>query len=800
MKCKRILAGCLALALTAALLVLPAAAAPAGAFTDISDPDTAEAAELLRLLGVVDGTGGTTFRPGGTLTRAEFCKMAVDVMGKGDLENAQRGRTIFLDVGSTHWARGYVNLASSLTTSGELVGTASGSDGEGTAADRLISGVGNGNFEPDRPITYGEAVAILVRILGYNTGDISLGAQWYDGYLAVAGQSGLTDGLARMGGETITRGEAAELFYNLLFTNGKDQQECYLVSKLGGSLTEDTLLLSLDVNTTGGSNTVTVANGSDKRSPKTERENLGAELFGVRGEMVQDKEGKFLTLRPNEDDTIRRVTITGTVDANYITANGEKIDVPPETVVWRNGEATTFRDVWSYLYNGTPATLCYGPSGELDYLFLSAASQSSDDVMVARTQPNGTANPFAALTGGESSYRIYKNGVPATLADLRQYDVATYDSGSKVLSVSDLRLTGYYENADPNPTAPSKVTMMGQEFTVLPGAVSDLAAFQPGDTVTLLFTSDGKVAGALDPALARSTTVGVVESCTENQAKVRPLLDLYNAAGERVVFEGETNLSGTSAARMVGQLVTVSSSKEKLYLSRLSGGDKVAGDLNVAARTLDGTPLAENVRMFERVGNSQPKEITFEQLTRDAVPAEQILYAGKDYAGKYSVLVFDDVTGDQYEYGFSLFTPARETEGMDFDNNRITVKNGASPSGGTGLICGQTFRSNQIIGVAASLETVNGEPKLAGTVSELQSAGGVTRAAYDPENHTLRVGEEVFPISQQVWCYNETTGYWFQAETGYERFELARAYAPEMTVYYDKAPQEGGKIRLVVVE
>ena len=95
MKCRRILAGLLAAALAASLLILPAAAAPASVFTDISDPDTAEAAQILYMLGVVDGTGGGRFRPEGTLTRAEFCKMAVDVMGKGDLESAQRGRTIW---------------------------------------------------------------------------------------------------------------------------------------------------------------------------------------------------------------------------------------------------------------------------------------------------------------------------------------------------------------------------------------------------------------------------------------------------------------------------------------------------------------------------------------------------------------------------------------------------------------------------------------------------------------------------------------------------------------------------------
>ncbi len=78
-------------------------------------------------------------------------------------------------------------------------------------------------------------------------------------------------------------------------------------------------------------------------------------------------------------------------------------------------------------------TLCYGPSGKLDYVYLSSASQSSDSVMVARTKPNGTTNPFSSLAGGRTDYQLYKNGVPATVADLRQYDVATYDSGANII-------------------------------------------------------------------------------------------------------------------------------------------------------------------------------------------------------------------------------------------------------------------------------------------------------------------------------------------------------------------------------
>lgn len=38
------------------------------------------AVESLRLLGVLDGYGDGTFRPGTVLTRAQFCKMAVYAM------------------------------------------------------------------------------------------------------------------------------------------------------------------------------------------------------------------------------------------------------------------------------------------------------------------------------------------------------------------------------------------------------------------------------------------------------------------------------------------------------------------------------------------------------------------------------------------------------------------------------------------------------------------------------------------------------------------------------------------------
>lgn len=796
MKLKRLIAGLMTVVLLLGLMPGTAVAAGGGSFQDITDPNMAEAAEILRLLGVVDGTGGSYFNPGGALTRAEFCKLAVEIMGLGDQEPAQRNRTIFLDVGPGHWARGYINLASSVPLSGSGGDKDEGGSGGG---DRLIMGVGNGKFEPDRAITCGEAVAMLVRILGYNNADVSTGVRWYDGYLGIAQANGLTDGLSLSGGSTISRGQSALLFKNMLFTRIKGANSddgIYLKAKLNGSITENLIILSVDT-PTGASTTTRVRTSSGGEGYQTARTSFPSALTGVRGKLVLDDSNKVLTILPEENDTIRRVSVMGSAEANKVpVTGGETLSVALDTPVWRSGdgEVTTYEKVWTNLYTGTPLVFCYGSDGKVAYIYMASASASSDTVMVARTKPNGTSNPFASLAHGDRDYQIYKNGVPATVADLRQYDVATYDSGAKIIYVSDLRLTGRYENAYPNPTAPSRIKMLGVEFKVLPGAVDDLSTFRPGENITLLLTSRGEVAGAVETSVARTNVVGVVSKISGSSAEVEPLTTFYDAEGNKVVFTGNPGLSTSSAEKMEGQLVTVTSNQSgQLNLHRLTSSG-ASGNLDVANRTLGGVKLAENVAMFERVGNSVPGRITFEQLTRGTVPSSRILYVGKDSTGKISTIVFDDVTGDQYTYGFSRFTSADQKQEL---NATIAVVNGDGDKIGLGpLICGVTFGHNAPIGIAASIETMNGSNKLAGSVS-LTSIRDVSRASIDIDAKTVTIGNQVFPISDQVVSFNRSTGSWFAA--GLDGLEAARAYADKLTVYYDKEPENGGKIRIVAV-
>ena len=802
MRFRRFLSGLLTAALVVGLLVLPpASAAGTSGFTDIADARTADAAEMLRLLGVVDGTGGTSFKPGGTLTRAEFCKMTVEIMGRGGEEPAQRSRTIFTDVGPTYWARGYVNLASSITIGG-------GTGEDASAGTRLIMGVGDGTFQPNRAITYGEAVTILMRVLGYSDGDVATGTNWYDGYVGLGQSSGLADGLTISGGDNITRGQAAILFYNLLFTESKGGDQIYLTT-LGGSLENNAIILSTNATADDGTTgSVLTTSGTYK----TDRATFDETLNGTRGQLVLDKEKKLLAVLPEEGSTLRSVTVMGTPEANAIPVLGdETISVTLQTPVYKSDSqsADTYENVWTSLRSGTPLKLCFNGSGQLDYIYMSAggAVVSDDNVLVAKNKPSGTSNPFASLSDGKTP-QIFKNGIPADLTDLRQYDVGTYDAGSNTLFVSDLKLTGLYENAYPNSNAPSTVTVMGAEFSVLPSAIPDLAQFKVGDRMTLLLTTTGQVAGAVSTDVAKSNAVGV--------AKVTAGGEGSDGTAEITLLDGLITLKGstTGSEKLNGYLVTVSSGRRGyLTLSRVNGKG-ASGILNLTTGRVGTKALSEGARFFEQVGNGELVEIERSDITVDTVPANKITYVGYDWDGRVDKLVLDDVTGDRYDYGMIYYRPAGPQDVEDavpdpdtgkvpqtYQNGEIRVTNG---SGQQSYVVGSVegAKSGRYGGIAGSLDTLNGKHRLAGYVP-LTSADGIRRSQIDTSTMVLTTNEMVLPISSQVQIYSEATGGWYTVSkdaSAKDNLERALAFSNDMTVYYDRTPGEGGKVRIIVLE
>lgn len=298
----RILAGLLALLLCLGIVGAAGTAAGAQTFSDVSDPDTSDAVVVLSGLGIVSGYSDGSYHPSAALTRAQFCVLAVLAEGHGDQVRGSAYRTLFSDLPASHWAAPYVNLAQS---------------------EGLVSGCGNGTFGPDDPVTMGQAVTIVLRLMGYSTGDV--GPFWPQDYMENAAALGLTDGISKTGSQAIDRGKAALLLYRMLRGTTRDGRDC--ISALAAGTVEDAVVLSNDAEAGDGAlHTAQVYAGKSGLTWYEQSSAIPDALVNRRGTLLLDSSGKvtgyYESASPNtaSPDSITLLGLTLEVDESAVSS------------------------------------------------------------------------------------------------------------------------------------------------------------------------------------------------------------------------------------------------------------------------------------------------------------------------------------------------------------------------------------------------------------------------------------------------------------------------------------------------
>ncbi len=239
-----LLACVLATGAVAGVLVVPGgrpvlAAGPQGGaglpFADIAGHWAAVEVTALWSRGVLGPAGGA-FRPDDPVTRGEFVTFLVEALGwgveAGDLTGLP---TPFRDVGPAAPVAGFVSVG---------------------AEYDLVRGYPDGTFRPDRPIVRCEIAALLVRILGLESGPLGPGnlpftdreeiPAWAAASVGAAFERGMVrgypDGSFRPRG-TATRAEAVCLIYRAIRMSGR----LFDVSGIVRGASDDGGLLALDV-------------------------------------------------------------------------------------------------------------------------------------------------------------------------------------------------------------------------------------------------------------------------------------------------------------------------------------------------------------------------------------------------------------------------------------------------------------------------------------------------------------------------------------------------------------------------
>lgn len=195
---QKILSAILSAASISAAASIPALAAIP---EDVAGTRFEEPVQVLSALKIMIGDENGKFRLDDTIIRSEVAKMAVHAIGLEGAADSAKGSTKFSDVSTEHWANGYINIA---TQQG------------------LIEGDGDGKFRPNDPISYAEAMAIMVRATGYEISAKDKGG-FPNGHITVGTSNGLSKNVTGASKDPISRGNVAFLTNNALEVNLMEQ-------------------------------------------------------------------------------------------------------------------------------------------------------------------------------------------------------------------------------------------------------------------------------------------------------------------------------------------------------------------------------------------------------------------------------------------------------------------------------------------------------------------------------------------------------------------------------------------------
>ena len=605
----------------------------------------------------------------------------------------------------------------------------------------VLDGYGDGTFRPDTVLNRAQFCKMAVYAMDgsgelgrYSTVTIFPDVKpshWASAYINMAARKGIISGFADgkfKPGQTVTAGQAVTILMRGLGYKDEDMGGVWPQSYMAEAQTNGLL------KSTG----ITSAYAGLTRAQ-------AAKLFL---NLFEAKHGKSETLLFNYNVGKDEVYLTA-VDGGKgtMTAGGK-------TYTMAHPVASTS------LIGSKGKVVLNGAGGEaLTFLPITGSNGVSNAAVIIGA--NGSVAGLDSLAGS-TSYNIYKNGSPATAADLKRYDVATYASATNSIIVSDTRVSVYYEDCKPSPSSPATITVLGgKELNVLPTAVDSLSKLKPGKQIVLLLTADGQVAGAEDAnnTGARGNAMAVVSE-----------------KGDVQLVCGGALLNIGTASEYAGQVVSVYADKSGLKLNKISGG--VGGDLLPKEGTLGGRKLADNVMLFDG-----GRQIALSELSQTGVNSGRISYARTNWAGQVDLIVLNNGLAEDVIYGRAIVdskydpTTGKETDRtitiVCSDTEKYTVYSGNSVS--TGAF------------VAASIKKSVNDRLMFTRFDTMSKLSNVSSGAWIGKT-AVNFGSRTYEVPSNVQCYNDDTGKWMTLDD-------AKAYGGTMNLYvYD------GVVRIVEVK
>ncbi len=281
---------------------------PAQAAKDALQADINHSVEKLMALGIVTGKEDGQYHPEQPITREEFAKLVVTMLGIRHNIISPQAKPEFSDVKRGTWSVPYINEASQ---------------------SGLISGYEDGTFKPKSNVTLAEAVTVIIRALGYK--DEYLTGSWPNNYISKAGELGLLNGVTLKHDNNVNRGIVALMIDRVFdarpIENGLQNKKTLLEYRLNIYEVEDVKILEKYPSDSGDLlkvmfNDDTEFGGRDYSKEEELTLRIDSLQNFINGEDVSlyiDEFDTVLYIQRKKEKTGDAVAVSGKLEFDYIT-------------------------------------------------------------------------------------------------------------------------------------------------------------------------------------------------------------------------------------------------------------------------------------------------------------------------------------------------------------------------------------------------------------------------------------------------------------------------------------------------
>ena len=673
---KKVLSIVLSLVMVICMMpVMAFAATSNAAYSDISGEKCEGAVNVLDALGVVDGYEDGTYRPDQTVTRAEMAKLIITALGVADYASATNSS--YSDMALAQWAIPYVEYATNLN---------------------IVEGVGGGRFSPGNPVTYEQAVTMIVRALGYTTDCNEMNGTWPAVYVQKATALGIFKNVeGNQYGTGANRGDVAIMLYNALdipqVYADKDGETHYKQGEYNSETKDYARITMMSILNKDGESKYQVVTSQMADDAVTDiRAYIGAAAKVTTDKndhviAVGDIQTTFLSGKVSNDG--KKFTV-GDTEYTLPTSEDSYVDVNASTGgkgekqkadQIKNGETSTVSDFKGTLKPKAKVTIAAKVSGKTIKEIYSVADWTvTKAAVISDSQINTIKNKQTLL------------GYDFTLNDDREIDMTSFelvgvDSLDKiekddivyVYTGTDKEITRVavgqqVVNAElTKVTSNEKYTVDGTEYKLAAKETAGISESSPGYSIA----SDVKAGDEVELSLDAYGYIYKLEADSANRLYAAVLktgkdtdaynettysLQFLNSAGETVVANVDDDyendyakvMGDTAGAVKAATIVKyhLNSSNEIDYIEKVNAGNNAVEKKVSSSGYYNGYELASNVVIFSYNGDDYSKADNYTVVSRESA-------IGKEFSASYALngddkivlMIADDLVANDVIFG-----------------------------------------------------------------------------------------------------------------------------------------------------